>query len=205
MSIFWATQYRPDDTAATIASFGEVSEMFAGIGASQTRLLVAITQDVGTMAVVTNWESLGEAVSAFDPVDGAAYKAIAASPTLSAQLAAAGPPLRRVIGNIDFSLGDTSAGTYAVNVVQSTSAGPDLWAEAAEAAWSALQAGGASGLQVARVLTGDLTGLSIGTVFVDDVNQFTDVLASLPPRLIEIFAATGTTTTMRNIHRVVSS
>ena len=205
MSVFWGTQYRPEDPSAVIASFGDIAEMFAGVGASQARLLVAITQDVGTVAVVTNWDSLGDAVAAFDPVDGSAFEAIASSPTMSGPRAASGPPLRRVIGNIDHSFGDTATGTYVVNVVQSTSAGPGLFAEAAEIAWSVLEADGALGLQVGRVLTGEGTGQSISSVFVDDVNQFTGVLAKMPPRLLEIFAATGTTTTVRNVHRVISA
>jgi hypothetical protein len=205
MSLFWGTQYRPEDPSAVIGSFGEVAEMFTEIGATQARLLVAMTQDVGTVAVVTNWDSLGDAVAAFDPVGGSAFKAIASSPTMSGLLAASGPPLRRVIGNIDHRFGDTGAGSYVVNVVQSTSAGPELFGEAAQVAWSVLEPGGALGLQVGRVLTGEGTGQSISSIFVDDVNHFTGVLAKMPPRLLELFAATGTTTTVRNVHRVISA
>ncbi len=205
MSIFWATQYRPEDPSAAIAAIGELSEMFAGVGASQTRLLVAMTQDVGTQSVVTNWESSGDAVAAFDPIDGTATKAIGSSKTLSALLAASGIPLRRVIGDIDQSFGDTGSGKYAVNVVQSTAAGPALWTEAGELAWSAVKAEGASGLQLARVLTGDATGLRLGTVFVENVDQFTGILSKMPPKLLEIFAATGTSTVVRNVHRIISA
>ena len=204
MTIFWATQFRPEDPSASIASYGEVSDMFASVGAKQTRLLVAMTQDVGTQAVVTNWESLGHAVAAFDPVEGTAIKAIGSSPTMSATLAAAGPPLRRVIGNIDFSFGDTSVGKYAVNVVQATSAGPELWAEVAELAWSTISAAGVNGMQIGRVVTGEGTGQIITTVFTDDVNQFSGVLSAMPARLLELFTATGTSTLVRNIHRVIS-
>ena len=204
MSIFWATQYRPGDLLAAIAGFSEISGVFAQVGANQARLLVAMTQDVGSAAVVTNWNSMGDAVAAFDPVDGTAFKLVASSPALSAQLANYGSPLRRVIGNIGLSFGDTSAGKYAVNVVQSSSAGPELWAEAAEVAWEALKAQGAIGLQVARVLTGDATGLYLGTVLTDDVNQFTTAVSKLPPRLVELFGATGTSTVLRNVHRIVS-
>lgn len=205
MTIFWATQYRPEDPSAAIANYGEISKMFASVGAEQTRLLVAMTQDVGTVAVVTNWESLGDAVAAFDPVDGTAINAIGTSPTLSAIVAASGPPVRRVVGTIDYSFGDPSVGKYAVNVVQSTSAGPELWAETAELAWSTLNAAGVGGMQIARVVTGDATGQNIASVFTDDVNQFSAVLSDLPQRLVELFAATGTSTLVRNVHRVISA
>ena len=205
MSIFWATQYRPEDPSAAIAAIGELSEMFAGVGASQTRLLVAMTQDIGTQIVVTNWESAGDAVAAFDPIEGLALNATASSQTLSALLAALGTPLRRVIGNIDQSFGDTSTGRYAVNIMQSTAAGSALWAEAGELAWSALTAEGASGIQLSRVLTGDATGLRLSTVFVENVDQFFGVLSKIPPKLLELFAATGTSTVVRNVHRIISA
>jgi hypothetical protein len=198
-------QYRPEDPSAAIATYGEISDMFASVGAAQARLLVAMTQDVGTIAVVTNWESLGHAIAAFDPVEGTAIKAIGSSPTMSATLAASGPPLRRVIGNIDFSFGDTSAGKYAVNVVQTTSAGPELWAEVADLAWSTVSAAGVAGMQVGRVVTGEGTGQNIATLFTDDVNQFSGVLNAMPARLVELFAATGTSTLVRNVHRVISA
>lgn len=205
MSIFWATQYRPEDPSAPIAAIGELSEMFAGLGASQTRLLVAMTQDVGTQIVVTNWKSLGDAVAAFDPIDGTALRAIASSKTLSALLAASGTPLRRVIGDIGQRLGDTSTGRYAVNIMQSSAAGSALWTEAGELAWSALKAEGVSGIQLSRVLTGDATGLRLSTAFVENVDQFFGVLSKMPPKLLEIFAATDTSTMVRNVHRIISA
>lgn len=205
MSVFWATQYRPADLPGAVDAFGEVSEMFAGVGATRTRLLVAITQDVGTMIVVTTWSTLAEAIAAFDPVDGSASRAVAASPTLSDQLTASGPPLRRLTGLIDHEFGDTGAGRYVVNVVQSTSAGSELWDEAAHSAWDLLGGEGVLGLQTAQVLTGDATGLRVSSVMTDDVSHFVAALSEMPDKLAELFAATGTTTQVRNVHRVVSA
>lgn len=89
--------------------------------------------------------------------------------------------------------------------MQSSAAGSALWTEAGELAWSALKAEGVSGIQLSRVLTGDATGLRLSTAFVENVDQFFGVLSKMPPKLLEIFAATDTSTMVRNVHRIISA
>jgi hypothetical protein len=187
MTILWATQYRPENLTETITAVDAATAIFADVGAIESRVLVPITHDVGTMSVVTIWDSVGDAVAAFDPVEGTLFAAIADNPRVAAAQAGSGAPLRRIVANIESERGEL-AGKYAVNVVQTSNAGPELWAEAAELAASFMESQGARGMRIARVITGEATGQTMATVLTDDVNRFFGALDQLPPRLGEIFA-----------------